>query len=42
VISFVGKAQARRVVHGLILHKNGGWPLIKKAGFTGKEILAIS
>jgi hypothetical protein len=42
VISFVGKTQARRVVHGLILHKNGGWSLIKKAGFTGKEILAIS
>jgi len=42
VISFIGKAQARRVLCGLILYKQGGWPSVKKAGFTGKEILAVS
>ena len=42
VFSFIGKAQARRVLYGLILYKHGGWSSIKKAGFTGKEILAVS
>jgi hypothetical protein len=42
VISFIGKAQARRVLYGLILYKHGGWSSIKKAKFTGKEILTVS
>jgi ribosomal protein L37E len=42
VISFVGKAQTRKVLRGLILYKCGGWPLVKTAGFTGKDRLAIS
>jgi len=42
VVSFIGKADARKVFHGLILHKRGGWPLVKKAGFTGRNILAVS
>jgi len=42
VISFVGKAQARKVLHGLILHKRGGWSAVRKAGFTGRDILAVS
>jgi hypothetical protein len=42
VVSFVGKAQAKRVLQGLILHKNGGWRRVKQAGLTGREILAVS
>lgn len=42
VISFVGKAQAKKVVEGLILYKQGGWKSLKTAGFTGKEVLAVS
>jgi len=42
VISFVGKTQARKVLHGLILHKQGGWDAVRTAGLSGKEILAVS
>lgn len=42
VISFVGKARARKVLLGLIHHKSGGWKQVRKAGFSGTEILAIS
>jgi hypothetical protein len=42
VISFVGKAQAKKVLHGLILHKQGGWSAVRTAGMTGREILAVS
>jgi hypothetical protein len=42
VVSFVGKTQARNVLQGLILHKNGGWRRVKQAGLTGREILAVS
>jgi hypothetical protein len=42
VVSFVGKAHARQVLLGLIHHKNGGWSRVKKAGLTGREILAVS
>lgn len=42
VISFVGKTKARKVLTGLLLHKQGGWHRVKKAGFTGVEILAVS
>jgi hypothetical protein len=42
VLSFVGKAQAKRVLQGLILQKNGGWRRVRQAGLTGREILAVS
>jgi len=42
VVSFVGRPQAKRVLQGLILHKNGGWRRVKQAGLTGREILAVS
>jgi hypothetical protein len=42
VVSFVGGANARRVLLGLILHKKGGWRRVKNAGLTGREILAVS
>jgi len=43
VFSFVGKSkEGKRVLYGLILHNHGGWPLVKKAGFNGREILAVS
>jgi hypothetical protein len=42
VISFVGKAQARKVLLGLIHHKSGGWKKVRSAGFTSPEILALS
>jgi hypothetical protein len=42
VISFVGKAEARKVLHGLILYKSGGWGSVRTAGMTGKQILAVS
>jgi len=42
VISFVGKTEARKVLHGVILHRYGGWSLVRKAGFTGREVLAVS
>ena len=42
VISFVGKAKARKVLLGLIHHKSGGWKQVRKAGFSGVEILALS
>lgn len=42
VISFVGKARARKVLLGLIHHKNGGWKRVRNAGYTGTEILALS
>lgn len=42
VVSFVGKSQARKVLHALILHKQGGWSQVRTAGFTSKEMLAVS
>jgi hypothetical protein len=42
VVSFVGKAHAKKVLYGLLLHKKGGWSQVKKAGFSGIEILALS
>lgn len=42
VVSNVGQKQAKRIVYGLMLHKQGGWDRVKTAGFTGKEILALS
>lgn len=42
VIGFVGPVQAKRVLHGLLLHKQGGWSRVRKAGFSGREILAVS
>lgn len=42
VISFVGKAQARKVLEGLILYKQGKWEALRTAGMTGREILAVS
>lgn len=42
VISFVGKAKARKVLLGLIHHKSGGWKQVRKAGFSGTDILAVS
>ena len=42
VVSFVGKANARQVLLGLILHKNGGWRRVKRARLTGREVLAVS
>jgi hypothetical protein len=42
VISFVGKTHAKRVLHGLLLHKQGGWSRVREAGFSGREVLALS
>jgi hypothetical protein len=42
VNSFVGKAQARRILLGLIHHKSGGWKRVRSARYTGPEILALS
>jgi DNA-binding transcriptional regulator WhiA len=42
VFSFVGKQRTKRVLQGLILHKQGGWKRVQAAGFTGREILAVS
>lgn len=42
VVASVGKAKAKRVLLGLICHKNGGWRRVKQAGLTGREILAVS
>lgn len=42
VNSFVRKAQGKRVLQGLILYKQGKWPMLKAAGFTNREILAVS
>jgi hypothetical protein len=33
---------ARRILTGLVHHRNGGWIQVSKQGFSGKEILAIS
>ncbi len=42
VISFVGKPRARKVLQGLVLYKAGGWPAVRTAGMTGRDILAVS
>lgn len=42
VIKNVGKPQAKRIMLGLLLHKEGGWTKLARSGFTGKEILAVS
>jgi hypothetical protein len=42
VVSYVGKPNAKRVIQGLLLHKQGGWRKVAAAGFTGTEILAVS
>jgi hypothetical protein len=42
VISFVGKSEARKVLQGLLLYKQGGWKALKTAEMTGREILAVS
>jgi len=42
VVSFAGKAHAKRILNGLLLYKRGRWSLVKKAGFSGREILALS
>ena len=42
VVSFVGKTRAKRIMYGLLMHKQGGWTRVKTAGFTGVEILAVS
>lgn len=42
VVALAGKPNAKRVLQGLILHKNGGWRRVKQAGLTGREILAVS
>lgn len=42
VISFVGKSQAKRVLHGLLMHKSGGWSQVRQAGYVGKDLLILS
>jgi hypothetical protein len=42
VIKLAGQRQAKRIVHGLVLHRMGGWNQLRVAGFTGSEILAVS
>ena len=34
--------KTRRLLLGLLLHKSGGWAAVKKAQFSGREVLAIS
>lgn len=41
-ISFVGSTNARRLLHGLLLHKQGGWKKVATSNLTGREILAVS
>lgn len=34
---------AKHLLHGLVLHKNGGWAAVKKSGnFTGRGMLGVS
>jgi hypothetical protein len=43
VVAMTGVREARRVLHGLILYKQGGWAALRSARtFTGREFLAIS
>ncbi len=42
VTAMTGKDAAPRIIRGLIHFKHGGWAAVKKAGFSGLDILAIS
>ena len=42
VVRLVGARDAKRVLHGLLLHKSGGWRRVKQGGLSGREILAVS
>lgn len=42
VINMVGHKRAKRVIQGLLLHRQGGWQKIRQASFTGREVLTIS
>jgi hypothetical protein len=43
VLGMTKNVQATKViVAGLVLHKSGGWQAVKRGGFTGLQMLAIS
>lgn len=43
VVAMTGALEARRVLHGLILYKQGGWTALRaSSAFTGRDFLAVS